>query len=331
MNFNINMNKINIAVIGLGRAGQYHIQHLPFPGKLFAVYDINQELTVDIAKKYQCLPIFDINDIIEDDRIQGVIIASPTTTHYRYIIDNIKHDKKIFTEKPLSNDLDEIYNVFSLNPKLLFVGFNRRYDPNFLELISKLPSIGKLQLLKITSRDYPSANIDFLKTSGGIYHDMIIHDIDMARFITQKEPISVYSLAHAFNPEIANIGDFDNVQTFLDFGQGLVCIIDNSRETKYGYDQRIEILGENGMLTVGNERKDTIKCYTDRGEDKTGTFYSFIERYRRSYINEMFEFINCCIDIQKPKITYEDCRNNLIICNAALKSAIIKEKILLEL
>ncbi|KAJ1616708.1 hypothetical protein T492DRAFT_637449 [Pavlovales sp. CCMP2436] len=178
--------------------------------------------------------------------------------------------KAVFSEKPISHDPAELEQVLSLalSSRLVFVaGYQRRCDKNFRELKQQIDSgvIGTPRVIKCTSRDNPEPPIEYLQVSGGIFHDMLCHDFDMLHFLTGKFPEAVYSIGHCYNPAIGDMGDCDTVIVTLKFASGLLASVDTSRVACYGYDQRIEVLGEKGMAQANNTMESTVTVATSQG------------------------------------------------------------------
>jgi len=180
---------------------------------------------------------------LEDPGLDAVIAASPTACHFDQIGRALQAGKHVFSEKPLGHSLKEITNSYQLareKQKALYLGFQRRYDRNFSVLKSKIEQIAPLRLYRASSRDNPKPALEYLKISGNIFHDMLIHDFDMLVYLLgPKVPNLITSMAYAHDEEIAGIPDFDHVMVTLMYADGLICSIDTSRDASYGYDQRI--------------------------------------------------------------------------------------------
>ena len=180
---------INIALLGLGRIGVMHGKNLMRNRdfNLKYVYDLNKKLTQKISKELKSNPIFNPSVAFKDKNIDAIFIASTTATHIKLILEAAKYKKAIFCEKPLDLNISKINNckkkIRRFNPKIQ-LGFNRRYDPAHSNLKNELlkGKIGKLEKVIITSRDPAPPSIKYLKESGGIFKDMMIHDFDLARF-----------------------------------------------------------------------------------------------------------------------------------------------------
>ncbi|MFT5020011.1 MAG: myo-inositol 2-dehydrogenase/D-chiro-inositol 1-dehydrogenase, partial [Polaribacter sp.] len=289
-------NTINICVVGLGRAGHFHltsIQHLASLS-LHSVVDTNEELAKEIAAQYNCLWSTTLPELLQDDTLDAVVVASPTDAHFLYIKQALTAGKHVFTEKPVGHTVNEINTCFELamqHSRALHLGFQRRLDKNFAALKRRLPELGNARIVKASSRDNPKPSYDYLSISGNIFHDMLIHDFDMLMFLFgPKVPESVFAAGHAYDSTIAGFNDYDTVLVSIKYSDGLVCSIDTSRTSAYGYDQRIEVFGEHGMATVDNERNNTVNVYTDKGANHEPFNFSFPQRYKEAYLEELKQF-----------------------------------------
>ena len=193
------MDQFRLALVGLGRAGQFHLQSIRQLAQLELGYviDADQGLAAQTATAHGCPGSNDFSLALSDPTLHGVIIATPTGAHYSQILQALVAGKAVFTEKPLGETLKQIRECYALAEKVerpLMVGFNRRFDPTFSSLAAQVVagSIGRPMLVRITSRDSPLPTLEYLKTSHGIFHDCIVHDLDMLRFITREDPVEVY-------------------------------------------------------------------------------------------------------------------------------------------
>ena len=226
--------------------------------------------------------------------MDAVVIASATDTHFPYIMQALRADKAVLAEKPISHELHEVEEAVELakTKNLAFVcGYQRRADRHFRELKRQLDAgaIGNLKLLKTCSRDNPIPPMEYLRTSGGIFHDMLIHDFDMLDFLSGGQvPESVTATGHSYHPEIEAMGDVDVCAVMFKYASGLIAMVDTSRDASYGYDQRIEAFGESGMLTAKNELTSTIELATADGHLMPPAMYSFPQRYHQAGLEHGF-------------------------------------------
>ena len=292
------MSNINLAIIGFGRIGRIHAANI------LAAEDINLQMIVD--------PILDVDKILTDKgirqskdigdlfdlrNIDGVIICSPSKYHVDQIKQISQKTKNIFCEKPLGLSINEIMEAKTLvdNNKLnLHVGFNRRFDPDFSSLKMAISSgeIGDIHTIKIISRDPSPPPISYIKKSGGIFLDMTIHDFDMVKYLSGSEISEIYARGGCFiDPEIKKANDIDTAIINMSLKNGDLAIINNSRKSVYGYDQRIEVLGSRGTLKVGNKLLNGVQKGTKNGFTRANPKNFFIDRYEKSYKKEILDFI----------------------------------------
>ncbi len=322
--------KINVGLIGAGRIGRLHAQHLAFripDADVQAVSDI----VLEAAQK--CAADFGIPRAIQDHRaimdaadIEAVVICSSTGTHARMIEEAAAAGKHIFCEKPIDFDLARIDRALAAVEQAgvkLQVGFNRRFDPNFRR-VRELVAAGKIgqpHILRITSRDPQPPPIEYVKVSGGIFLDMTIHDFDMARYLIGSEVEEIYAVGGVMvDPEIGQAGDIDTAVITLRFQNGVIGTIDNSRQAVYGYDQRVEVFGSGGAISADNDYPNTAIVSDAQSVHRDLPLNFFMERYVNSYIAEMETFIECIQQDRTPPVTGVDGRVPVVMGYAARKS-----------
>ena len=318
---------IKIGLLGAGRIGQVHARTLmTLPGATTAaVSDYLPEAAEALASKTGAA-VMTSDDIIADPQIDAVVIGTPTTTHYDIIHQAAENGKAIFCEKPIDLSVDRIHDCIATVTKAgvpFMTAFNRRFDPNFMKVEAQLRSgaIGDVEMVTIQSRDPSPPPIGYVKTSGGLFRDMMIHDLDMARFLLGEDPIEVFAHASCLvDPEIGEAGDIDTAMVSLRTASGKLCQISNSRRAAYGYDQRIEVHGSGGMLRADNVLTDTVEIATGDGYRKSVTEPFFLERYAAAYTNEMGHFVDC-LNAGKPMTpSIEDGLKAQVLADAADES-----------
>jgi len=321
---------INIGLIGAGRIGKLHAQNLAYrvPGvKLLAVADVFEESARKVAIDCQIPAVFaDYRYLLDDQDIEAVVICSSTDTHAQIVQEAAAAGKHIFCEKPLDLNLARIDGVLAAVEKAgvkLQVGFNRRFDPNF-KRVRDLVAEGKIgtpHIVRITSRDPAPPPIAYVKVSGGIFLDMTIHDFDMARYLVGDEVNEVYAAGGVMvDPEIGRAGDIDTAVITLHYENGALGTIDNSRQAVYGYDQRVEVFGSEGMAVVSNDTPDSAVLSNAKGVHGSLPLFFFVERYTDSYIAEMTAFVECLRHDTEPSVTGVDGRMPVVMGYAALSS-----------
>jgi myo-inositol 2-dehydrogenase / D-chiro-inositol 1-dehydrogenase len=324
------MKKINVAVIGTGRIGQIHARNLKYqiPGvKLVGVADIVPASAQKVADELE-IPVCetDYHRLLTNADIQAVVICSSTDTHAGIMIEAAQAGKHIFCEKPIALDMDKIDEALAVVRKAgvkLQVGFNRRFDPGFqrARMLVASGKIGVPQLLRISSRDPQPPPLDYVKVSGGLFLDMMIHDFDMARFLLAEEVTELMATGHCLiDPAIGACGDVDTAVVLLKFESGALGTIDNSRQAVYGYDQRIEIFGSGGSVVVGNKTPTEVAIHNADSIQSDKPLHFFLERYQEAYLAEMKEFVACVLDNKTPPVGGVDGKISVAMGYAALES-----------
>ena len=322
------MKKNRFVLVGLGRIGIIHLDNLLqiHNVEVVAVMDSQEEALKYARDKGIAIITTTYSELLNINDIDAVIICSPTNTHADYIELAAKKGINIFCEKPLDLSLKRVKEVLQVVEKMnvkLMIGFNRRFDKEFKKIYNVVQNgnIGDHHLVKITSRDPAPPPISYIKTSGGLFLDMTIHDFDMARFIVQKEVDEVYAKgAVLIDPQIGHVGDIDTAVVTLTYTDGTMAVIDNSRKAAYGYDQRLEIFGSKGMVKAENNLQDSHQLYTSQGAYRSLPLHFFLERYVEAYKTEMIDFINSLKNGQIVPTNGNDALQSLKIGLAAIKS-----------
>ncbi|MBF0277248.1 MAG: inositol 2-dehydrogenase [SAR324 cluster bacterium] len=273
--------------------------------------------------------------VFDDPEIEAVLIAAPTTTHVDLIKDAAKAGKHIFCEKPIDTNparIQEAIDAADSADVQLFVGFNRRFDANFMKIKRHVDEgdIGQIQIVKITNRDPRLPPARFLGRSGGIFMDFTVHDFDMARFITGSEGVEVSVMGAAFHSEIEEAGDLDTAIVNLKMANGALVSIDNSRQALYGYDQRLEVFGSKGSVSAENETPTRVVLSTRDAIHSDKPYFSFIERYHETYITEIKEFIRYILEKKDARPSGQEALQAVRLAIAAKQSLEEKRTIILD-
>jgi myo-inositol 2-dehydrogenase/D-chiro-inositol 1-dehydrogenase len=319
---------LKIGLLGAGRIAGVHaaaISQNP-QSKLVAISDFYPEVADKLARQFDAVMRTN-EDIIADPEIDAVLIATPTDTHSGLIEAATAAGKAVLCEKPVDLSLERaracLHNSAPSGVPVM-VGFNRRFDPNFAALKASLEAgdIGKAELLSITSFDPAPPPVSYIKTSGGLFRDMMIHDFDMANFIMGEAPISVMATASCVvDPEIGAAGDVDTAVVTLSYADGRIAVIKNSRRAAYGYDQRVELLGAQGLLQAQNMLENTVVKSTDKGVTGAKPTYFFLERYMAAYAAEWASFVDAVTNGTALPVTLSDGIDALAMAEAATRSA----------
>jgi len=318
----------DIALIGAGRIGKIHAANLAANPRLrlTRVVDPFPEAAAAIAAQYDAR-VSTIEEALADPAVAGVVVASSTDTHLPYSLAAAEAGKAIFCEKPLDQDLaaarESAARFAALNARL-FLAFNRRFDPNFAALQARLSAgaVGTLETLHIISHDPAPPPVDYVKVSGGIFKDMVIHDFDMARWLLGEDVTEVFASASVLvDPAIGEAGDIDTAKTILRTASGRLCMISSSRRSGYGYDQRIELLGAGGLLAAKNVLENTVEKITAEGAVSAKPVHFFLERYMRAYEDEWTAFVEALKSGADMPVTLREGVAALACAEAATRSA----------
>lgn len=317
----------NIALFGAGRIGNVHAANINNHPRttLYSIVDPYVEGASQLARQYNA-KIQTIEEAMADPNVHGVCIGSATDTHADFIELAAKNGKTILCEKPIDLALSRVRDclgVIEQYPVPMLVGFNRRFDPQFRKLKTQLGAgvIGKAESLLITSRDPSPPPAHYAKASGGMFRDMSIHDLDMARFILGEDPISITAHGSCMvDQAIGEAGDIDTAVIVMNFPSGAIATISNSRRSGYGYDQRIELHGEKGLLQAGNIKEDLVQHWGDSGCVSAKPQHFFLERYEQAYINEWDHFVEILAGEASPLCSGKDGEFALVLAEAALES-----------
>ncbi len=311
------MKKLRCGVIGLGRVGKMHFEnmrHIP-EMDIVAVSDFFIDKMDDWLSKMNIHHAYqNYHDLLARKDIDAVFIFTSTDMHEEIVIAAAKAGKHIFCEKPLSMDIDEeaalnVLRTVKAQGVKLQIAFNRRFDPQFRELHNMVcqGQIGQPQMVKISSRDPDLLPHDLIKRIGGLIFDFTMHDFDMARFIMQDEITEVYVKGNTLiDPTLQEIDDVDTLAIVLSFAKGGYGLIDNSRRAVYGYDQRVEVFGSEGMACADNVSESTVRYYDKDNCHMKNPLPDFTVRYRTAYLTEVNLFIQAILHDEPVVCTGED-------------------------
>ena len=319
---------LRFGLFGAGRIGRVHAASLAAhpQTELAVVHDPIEAAALEVATQYGAVPTQDAETILGDDSIGAVVIASPTATHVDLLTAAVRAGKAVLCEKPIDLDLARVdacwEDIKGLEPTVL-VGFNRRFDPTFAEIRDRIAAgeIGRLEQLLITSRDPAPAPAAYIASSGGLFRDMTIHDFDMARFFL-GEVVEVHAIgANLIEPYIAEAGDIDSAVVLLRGAHGELCQIVNSRRCAFGYDQRLEAFGAEGMLCAGNQVATSVRRSGAGGTETAPPYLNFfLDRYTPAYRAELDHLVGCVEQGRPPSPGFADGRAALVLADAANES-----------
>lgn len=323
---------VKIGVIGAGRIGRLHIKNLAksVPGaELIGIADIN--VNEELLKWAEGLGIKNVYsdpyELINLPNLDAVVICSSTNTHVDLMIAAAEAGKDIFLEKPIDIEIEKAIRGIRAVEKAgvkIQMGYVRRFDHNYKKVRETVASgkLGKIHIVKITSRDPLPPSFEYAKVSGGMFMDMTIHDFDMARFLSGSEVEEVSAFGTAMmDTQLEKIGDIDVATTMLRMKNGALCIIDNTRKSGYGYDLRSEVQCENGCVQSSNDNPTTTVISTMDGVTSDLPKWFFIERFEDAFLEEMISFVDDIRNDKVPEIGLKDGIASMLIARAAKMSA----------
>ena len=319
---------LKIGLLGAGRIGQVHAVNIAANPRsaLVAVSDVNADAAAALAARFGA-EARATEAILSDPAIDAVLIATSTDTHSSLIEAATAAGKAVLCEKPVDLSLaraEACLKAAEATGKPVMIGFNRRFDPNFaaMKAAANAGEIGKAELLSITSFDPAPPPVSYIKVSGGLFRDMMIHDFDMANFIMGATPVAVHAVGTSIvNPEIGAAGDVDTAVVTLSYADGRIGVIRNSRRAVYGYDQRVELLGSEGLLAAENVLENTVTRATAAGVSSAKPTYFFLERYMAAYAAEWEAFVSAVLDDAPVPVSLADGVAALRVAEAATRSA----------
>ncbi len=319
---------VRVGVLGCGRIGRIHARNLArHPrAELAAIFDVAPGAMSEVAGALGARAAGSAEEIIADPTLRAVLIATPTDTHVKLIIEAARAGKAVLCEKPIDLDLARALacweEIRSVHP-VVMIGFNRRFDPSFRALHQRIEAgeIGALEQVIITSRDPAPPPAAYIRASGGLFRDMTIHDFDMARYLA-GEIVEVHAFgSNLVDPAIAAEGDIDGAMVTLRARSGALVQINNSRRCAYGYDQRVEAFGAKGMLQAANRTPTTVEAWTaERTTSRDPMLPFFIERYREAYAAEIDHFLAAVEERSSPEPSFADGIEALRLAEAASES-----------
>jgi myo-inositol 2-dehydrogenase/D-chiro-inositol 1-dehydrogenase len=314
-----------IALLGAGRIGKIHAANAAAHPELILSHIVDPAAeAADALARETGAEVSTLEAVLADSTVAGVIVASSTDTHLDHCLRAHAAGKAVFCEKPIDMDLGRAEAAAGqLAGARLFVGFNRRFDPSFQALKARLAdgSVGVLETLQITSNDPAPPPVSYIKVSGGLFKDMAIHDLDMARWLLEEEPVEVFAWGSCLvDPAIGEAGDIDTARTVLKTASGKLCVIANSRRSGFGYDQRIEAYGSGGMVKADNVTESTVQVWSEPGAQGPRFQNFFLDRYRDAYRAEMAHFAELLAGRAASAATYADAVKALALAEAAGRS-----------
>ena len=318
---------MEVALFGAGRIGKIHAGNVARqPGvKLRYVVDVDAGAAKSLAEQHGA-QVTSAEAALGDKSVGAVVIGSSTDTHADLIIRAASAGKAIFCEKPVDLSVDRARACADAVKRAgvaCMIGFNRRYDPTFAAVKERLVQgeVGEPEMLVITSRDPGAPPVEYLKRSGGIFRDMLIHDFDIFRWILDDEAATLYATGSVLtDPAVGTVGDVDSTAVTIRTKRGRLAQINTSRRAAYGYDQRFEVLGSEGMLQAGNHKPTEVVAATAASVSEDKPEHFFLERYRAAYALEMAHFFDAVANGKPVRTSIDDGVKALELADAATTS-----------
>ncbi len=320
--------KLKLGVIGAGKIGRLHLDSvINYISSTEVVQVADPYITNETKEWLSDLGVTsitpDVDELINNKEVEAVMILSSTNLHAEQIVKAAKAGKHIFCEKPVHFELQTILETLKIVKESgvkFQIGFNRRFDHNFKRVRDTVESgkIGTPHIVKITSRDPAPPPIEYVKVSGGLFMDMMIHDFDMIRYLSGQEVVSVFARGgNLIDEKIKEVGDVDTAIVTFEFKDGSFGVIDNSRQAVYGYDQRAEVFGSKGCCEAQNDTDTRVSTVTVDGTESDKPPYFFLQRYFQAYVDEMKSFAEAVLEDKPVACGLYDAIRPVIIAKAA--------------
>lgn len=325
---------MKVGIIGAGRIGKVHAKNISMfvpEMEIKTIADPFMNEQTEAFAKSCGIPntTKDANDILNDPEIEAVLICSSTDTHSKYIIEAAHAGKNIFCEKPIDYDLEKVHAAINAAKEAgvkLQIGFCRRFDHNHRAVYDMVRDgkVGKVNIIKISSRDPEPPPVSYVKVSGGIFYDMMIHDFDMVRYVTGSEAVEISAVGSCLvNPNLqeeSGIPDVDTAVVTMKMANGCIAVINNSRQAVYGYDQRVEAFGSKGMASDANDLLNTTTVLTKDGAHSEKPLWFFLERYNQAFINQVISFVDAINNDTQTAVGAIDGLRPVLMAKAATES-----------
>jgi myo-inositol 2-dehydrogenase/D-chiro-inositol 1-dehydrogenase len=335
------MEKIKLGIVGLGRLGKRHAEDIAFriPNAELTAVCCTTESKINALTSEWGVPYgyTDFNKMIENKEIDGILIASSSTEHCKQAVAALDAGFHVYCEKPLGLNVEEckyVEKAVERHPDKVFsVGFMNRYDRMYQDVKKKIDSgyIGTpvfLRCYRLDPKKYVQSSITYSNKSGGLFFDVLIHDMDIARWFLKAEPVQVSAVGGCFGyKEFAQFNDIDNGSIHMQFSNGAMAIFYTGRTSAHGYHVETEIIGTEGSLRIGHlGDQNAVTVFKDTGALKEFNGW-FIERYADAFLNEKQEFADCIEQNRKPEVTVYDATRATEIVFAANKALQLKQTV----
>ena len=291
---------LRIGVVGTGMMGRFHVERLASSvpdAQVVAVSDVNIEGAKQVGEQVGARAYADGHELIGDDQVQAVLIASPGFTHEEFTLACLAADKPVLCEKPLAPTIDACLRVLEAEAakprRLVQVGFMRRYDDDFraLKATADAGRVGRPLLLHCRHRNAtvpPGFSTDMMIT------DSVVHDIDVTRWLLGQEIVAA-TVLKARPSSLAPEGLEDPQMVLLETAEGVLVDVESFVTCQYGYDIRYELVGESGTVVLGEQPGVQVRA---EGRHEGPIPADFRERFAAAYQSELQEWVSGVLDGQ---------------------------------
>lgn len=314
------MDKVKVGIIGLGRLGRRYAENLQFKvqhAELVAACSLNSD-ELDYAKNVLQVPhvYASHEDMLSRTDLDAVYIISSTDKHAEHFIAALDAGVHVFCEKPLALNVEACERVEAHSmqrpDQFAVVGFVRRFDPSYAHAKKKVDegAIGTPFFVKSQTVDMDEQapfQLDFVRSSGGMFHDFNVHDIDLVRWFTGSNIETVYSIGGAYRHKaFAELNDADNVLTTCALENGGMASIHASRTAFHGHDTFTEVVGTEGSLRIGRPAALNRVEISDQYGVRQECVRTFYERFEEGFLLQTQDFVDCIVEGRKPELTLRD-------------------------
>lgn len=316
------------ALVGAGFIGSVHAANLAaHPGvDLRLIYDIDHERARALAAAHGSRAATELEEVFDATGVDAVLIASSTDTHAQHLRRAAEAGIAVLCEKPIDLDLDRARSAaaHAAGRRIpVMVDFNRRFDRDYAELqrIVADGEIGEVELVQLSTRGPSLPPLSYIAVSGGQMRDQTVHFFDLARWISDQDPVEVHATGSTLaEPRLAEHDDVDTSVVTLRLPTGALVQIDSARRTGYGYDERIEVLGSTGMAEARRHRTGAVSRYSAGRVVEDGLHPGWFERVRPTYAAALAHFVTALEDGTAPAPSLEDGLKAQAVAEAATRS-----------
>lgn len=305
--------ELNVCLVGAGRMGKIRAEAITRNPKsnLLYIVDTYQPARDEIASRYGCKSVEDIKIALNDSRVNAVWISVSTSFHFDIIKLAAEHKKAIYVEKPVALSTEETHKSFKVcheNGVPLLVGWNRRFDPSIKKLykIVQQGDLGKNLILRMSFGDHPLPPIEVMKNLGNIFHDLMVHNLDICLHISKSTPKHIYATGNSWIKEMKENNVLDTGVIMMTFPNGEISIQTESRSCTFGYDQRFEVVGTKQLAIVENYSKTSLYLENEKNHIRDLIHHSFDDRYFDAHYNEVEHFVNVMTQGEEPVTNYKE-------------------------